>query len=211
MQSVVLLECAGRRRSPATLPGYHRGRPPRNEGLRYPPDPPSVEEISAVMRAAGADREGARLSGLVIVFWRAGLRISEALASRDDLDHARGAILVRSGKGRSREVGMDRWAWDQLDPRAGAQANHARRRVVLHRAARRAGPPARRRRSACSYETPPPARASDAASPTTSYAMPTPSRCVTRRGYRYSSSNGNSGTPTCRSPPYISAESTTTK
>ena len=26
----VLLDLAGHRRSPATMPGYHRGRPPRN-------------------------------------------------------------------------------------------------------------------------------------------------------------------------------------
>ena len=51
MESVALVDCAGRRRSPATLPGYHRGRPPRNKGLRYQPDPPSVEEVIAVMRA----------------------------------------------------------------------------------------------------------------------------------------------------------------
>jgi len=35
MQSV-LLDAAGWRRSPATLPGYARGRPPRNKGLQYP-------------------------------------------------------------------------------------------------------------------------------------------------------------------------------
>jgi hypothetical protein len=28
------LDAAGRRRSPATLPAYHAGRPPRNEGMR---------------------------------------------------------------------------------------------------------------------------------------------------------------------------------
>jgi len=39
----VLLDAAGRRRSRATLPGYHRGRTPRNKGLRYPADPPTVE------------------------------------------------------------------------------------------------------------------------------------------------------------------------
>jgi hypothetical protein len=38
---------AGRRRSPATMPGYHAGRPPRNKGMRYPADPPTVEEIVA--------------------------------------------------------------------------------------------------------------------------------------------------------------------
>ena len=34
----VLLDAAGHRRSPATMPGYHRGRPPRNEGEQYPVD-----------------------------------------------------------------------------------------------------------------------------------------------------------------------------
>jgi hypothetical protein len=31
----VLLDAAGHRRSPATMPGYHQGRAPRNKGLRY--------------------------------------------------------------------------------------------------------------------------------------------------------------------------------
>ena len=46
--SELLLDRAGRRRSPATMPGFHAGRPPRNKGLRYPADPPQVEEIIAV-------------------------------------------------------------------------------------------------------------------------------------------------------------------
>ena len=118
MQSVPLLDCAGRRRSPATLSSFHEGHPPRNKGLRYPADPPTVEEIIAVMRAAGDDPDGVRLRGLIVVLWRAGLRISEALAlSETDLDPERGAILVRRVKGgKRREVGMDRWAWDQLQP-----------------------------------------------------------------------------------------------
>jgi hypothetical protein len=32
------------------MPGYHAGRPPRSKGLRYPADPPTVEDIIAVMR-----------------------------------------------------------------------------------------------------------------------------------------------------------------
>jgi len=118
MESLPLLDCAGRRRSPATLSSFHQGRAPRNKGLRYPPDPPTVEEIVAVMRAAGERPDGIRLRGVIIVLWRAGLRISEALAlSESDLDRERGAVLVRRGKGgKRREVGMDRWAWDQLDP-----------------------------------------------------------------------------------------------
>ena len=74
-----LLNAAGRRRSPATLPGYLAGRPPRNKGLRYPPDPPTVEEIVAVMRQAGDGIHGARLRALIVLLWRAALRINEAL------------------------------------------------------------------------------------------------------------------------------------
>ena len=51
--SELLLDRAGRRRSPATMPGFHAGHAPGNKGLRYPADPPKVEEIIAVMRAAG--------------------------------------------------------------------------------------------------------------------------------------------------------------
>jgi hypothetical protein len=64
------LDTAGRRRSPATVPGYHAGRPPRNKGMRYPADPPTVEEIVAVPRHAADDRHGYRLRRLVIVSWR---------------------------------------------------------------------------------------------------------------------------------------------
>jgi integrase len=116
--TVPLLDAAGRRRSPATLPGFHVGRPPRNKGVRYPADPPTVEEIVAVMRAAGDRGHGQRLRALIIVLWRAGLRIHEALALTEaDLDPRRGSLLVRRGKGgRRREVGMDVWAWKQLQP-----------------------------------------------------------------------------------------------
>ena len=116
--SELLLDRAGRRRSPATMPGFHAGRPPRNKGLRYPADPPKVEEITAVMRAAGDDAHGRRLRGLIVVLWRAGLRINEALAlAESDLDQRRGALLVRRAKGgRRREVGMDAWGWEELQP-----------------------------------------------------------------------------------------------
>jgi integrase len=114
----ILYDAAGHRRSPATMPGYHQGRPPRNKGRHYPADPPTVEEIVAVMRAAGDRADGARFRALIVILWRAGLRISEALAlAETDLDRARGAVVVRKGKGgRRREVGMDRWAWQQLEP-----------------------------------------------------------------------------------------------
>jgi integrase len=117
MQSVVY-DAAVHRRSPVTMPGFHEGRAPRNKGRRYPADPPTVEEIIAVVREAGSSADGVRLRALIVILWRAGLRIGEALdLAETDLDASRGAVLVRRGKGgRRREVGMDRWAWSQLEP-----------------------------------------------------------------------------------------------
>ena len=91
---------------------------PRNKGFRYPPDPPRVEEIVAVMRRAGETDHGLRLRALIVVLWRAGLRIGEAMALTErDLDPGRGLILVRQGKGgKRREVGMDTWGFDRLQP-----------------------------------------------------------------------------------------------
>jgi site-specific recombinase XerD len=77
-----------------------------------------VEEIVTVMRVAGERPQGLRTRALVVLLWRAGLRISEALAvAESDLDRERGGVLVRHGKGgKRREVGMDHWAWEQIAP-----------------------------------------------------------------------------------------------
>jgi site-specific recombinase XerD len=84
--------------------------------MRYPPDPPRPEEIIVVMRQAGHDRHGLRLRALIGVLWRAGLRISEALALNEtDMDTARGSLLIRHGKGdKRREAGMDQFGFEQL-------------------------------------------------------------------------------------------------
>ena len=70
------------------------------------------------MRAAGDGAHGRRLRGLIVILWRAGLRVQEALPLTEaDLDYRRGSLLVRRGKGgRRREVGMDAWGWEELRP-----------------------------------------------------------------------------------------------
>jgi hypothetical protein len=65
--SQLLLDAGGRRRSPAAMPGFRSGVAPRNEGPRYPADPPTVDEIVAVMRQAGRTRHGHRLNALIVV------------------------------------------------------------------------------------------------------------------------------------------------
>jgi site-specific recombinase XerD len=100
-------------------------RSPANKGRRYPADPPRVEEIIAVMRQAGERPHGLRVRGLIVVLWRAGLRIAEGLAlTETDLEPGQGSVLIRSGKGGRRRVvgmdnwgrGMDNWGWEQLRP-----------------------------------------------------------------------------------------------
>ena len=55
------------------------------------------------MRHAGHGRYGHRLNGLIVVLWRARLRIYEALSlTETDLDQRRGSILVGHGKAAAR-------------------------------------------------------------------------------------------------------------
>ena len=118
---------------------FPRRAPAAQQGLRYPADPPTVEEIVAVMRAAG-DTARPPPAGLIVVLWRAGLRIGEALAlAESDLDGRRGSVLVRRGKGgRRREVGMDDWAWQQLQPWLERASSCPSGRCFASSAARRA-------------------------------------------------------------------------
>jgi integrase len=107
MESIAL-DVAGHRRSPATMPSYHQGRAPRNKCMRYPADPPTIEEIVSVMRVAGEKPDGLRLRALIVLLWRAGLRVGEALAlAETDLDCSRGRGPRRPRQGREAARGRD--------------------------------------------------------------------------------------------------------
>ena len=69
------------------------------------------------MRCAGETPYGLRARALIVLLWRTGLRIGEALAlAESDLNRVSGGVLVRRGKrGKRREVGMDRWGWQQIE------------------------------------------------------------------------------------------------
>jgi integrase len=96
------------------IPGRSGNPRERNSLWHYGPgngaiqldDPPTVDEIVAVMRHTPNDRHGRRLRAMIVVLWRAGLRIQEAPAlTEHDLDERRGSLLVRHGKGgRRRDV-----------------------------------------------------------------------------------------------------------
>jgi site-specific recombinase XerD len=110
--------------------------------MRYPADPPTVEEIVCVLRQAGGDPDGWRLRAMIVMLWRGGLRVHEALAlSERDLDPQRGSVLVRHGKGgRRREVGLDQRARLIATTTRKSRA-HSRRRAVEAATVVHAGPP----------------------------------------------------------------------
>jgi hypothetical protein len=75
-----------------------------------PADETTVEEIVQVMRQAGTGVEGAWLRGAIVMLWRAGLRISEALApAESDLDPECGAVLGRHGRLCRRITPVGKW------------------------------------------------------------------------------------------------------
>jgi integrase len=192
--SIVVVDAAGRRRSPATTPGDLAGRAPHNKRMQYPPDPPRPEEIIVVMRQAGSDRHGLRLHARIAVLWRAGLRISEALALNEtDIDATRGSLLIRHGKGdKRREAGMDQFGFEQL----AAWLTH---RVLLP-----VGPlfcvidgPTRGRRWTATAARSELAAEAGAAAGSRRISCATPTRSNSRgRAWRSTSSNASSATPT---------------
>jgi integrase len=102
-----------RRRSPITVPGHRAGQPAPNKGMKLPPEPLTRAEVDRLMAGCSSRTStGIRDRALIAVLYRAGLRISEALALQvKDVDLDRGLIVVLLGKGKRRRVAA-------LDPTA---------------------------------------------------------------------------------------------
>jgi site-specific recombinase XerD len=96
--------------SPITTPGYHSGRTAPNKGRTYPPEVLTEDEVKSLIRAcSNRAPTGIRNRALITVMYRAGLRLSEALALKSkDIDADAGTITILHGKGdRRRVVGID--------------------------------------------------------------------------------------------------------
>lgn len=83
------------------MPGYRKGQAPATKGRRRNPDPFTKEEVLAIVRQTSRRGHGGwRDRALIIVLWRCGLRIAEALDLKvRDLDLEHGFIRIRHGKG----------------------------------------------------------------------------------------------------------------
>ena len=83
---------------------------PANKGRKLPPELVTPEDVSALLRAcSGTAPTGIRNRALIVILYRAGLRLEEALGLLPtDVDVPNGVIHVdRPTGGRAREVGVD--------------------------------------------------------------------------------------------------------
>jgi site-specific recombinase XerD len=104
--------------SPATRAGYHVGRTPANAGRRLPPEILTADEMRALIGACSSRAPtGVRNRALLVVLYRGGLRINEALALRPkDVDPAAGTVTVLHGKGdKRRTTALDPGAFAMLE------------------------------------------------------------------------------------------------
>jgi integrase len=112
------------RQSPITQPGYRRGEKPANAGRVFPPEPLTTEEALRLIDQCGGGKVGDRNRALIILMWRTGLRVHEALLLRPHhVDFDNGTVTVLRGKGGKRRTsGIDPWALEQLQQWADRRA-----------------------------------------------------------------------------------------
>jgi site-specific recombinase XerD len=104
------------------MAGHNKGRKLpaeqwHNKGQKLPPEPLTQAEVNGLIGACSKRAPtGIRNRALIAVLYRAGLRVSEALALLPkDLDANASTIRVLHGKGdKSRVVGIDMGAWGLL-------------------------------------------------------------------------------------------------
>ena len=81
------------------------GQKPPNAGKRYPADPLTRDEFSRLLKACGRGPAGLRNRALLVVLYRSGVRISEALQLYPkDIDLESGSVTVLEGKRRKRRT-----------------------------------------------------------------------------------------------------------
>jgi hypothetical protein len=86
------------------------------------------------MRHAADDRHGLGVRAVIVVQWRAGLRIQRRSRwpSTTSIAGADRCWSATARAGRRREVGMDEWGWEQLRPWLTTRADLLVGAAVLH-------------------------------------------------------------------------------
>ncbi len=97
---------------------FRSGEAPPNKGRRFPPEILTEDEARQLIRTTSSRAPtGIRNRALLVVMYRGGLRLGEALALKAaDVDFRASTIRVLHGKGdRSRVVGLDPGAMALVD------------------------------------------------------------------------------------------------
>jgi site-specific recombinase XerD len=111
----------GGRRWPSSLSGDDAGPPRRaiaqEQGHAIPGRPTTIDEIVAVMRQAGDSRHGCRLRALIVVLWRAGVRIQERSHSQRQISMSAAGRRWSGTARTTRDArSADASAWSVLAP-----------------------------------------------------------------------------------------------
>ena len=119
--------------SPVTQPGHRAGEKPPNAGRRFPAEILTPDEVRALIGAcSNRAPTGIRNRALLVMMYRGGLRVSEALSLRPkDIDPERGTVAILHGKGgQQRTIGLDPGAfaviarWLERRERLGLNGRH---------------------------------------------------------------------------------------
>ena len=119
--------------SPVTKKGYRAGEKSVNAGRRFPAEILNPDEVRALIGACSSRAPtGIRNRALLVMMYRGGLRVSEALALRPkDVDADQGTVAILHGKGdRQRLIGLDPGAfaviarWLERRERLGLNGHH---------------------------------------------------------------------------------------
>ncbi len=98
-------------------PGFNRGRIPATKGKTYPVEILTPDEVRALAAQCSTTSSlGIRHRAIIVLLYRTGLRISEALGVREkDIDFEIGSVAVLYAKGgRRRTVGIDPGAYEHI-------------------------------------------------------------------------------------------------
>jgi len=108
----------GRALSKGTAKGYRAGQKAPNAGKRFPAEILTPDEARALIQAcSNRSPTGIRNRALLVMMYRGGLRVSEALALRPkDIDSEEGTVTILHGKGdKRRMIGLDAGAFAVIE------------------------------------------------------------------------------------------------
>src|SRR2546423_3648465 len=95
--------------SPATVPGYNKGKRPGNAGKRWPSEVLEPSEVAALINICSkTSATGKRNTAIIAVLYRTGIKVSELVdLEADDYSSAEFTLTIRGKGAKGRTLGLD--------------------------------------------------------------------------------------------------------